>query len=189
MVKKNIEYFKKEGVKQYNDKYNYIKIEKGYIFLECKINNHKIRIRKDRFLNRKNKKLCSECLKNISEKQCKVCDVIKPINNYYKNKMTIDGYRHICIKCSLIKSTTYNKEHKGKIKENQKIYKDKNKDKIKKYEKNRYQKNKININKINNMWNKITKIKLNNIRKNIMKKIKKFYWKIKEIIGIMRMMS
>ena len=47
-------------------------------------------------------------------KRCNDCKEIKPLNEYNKDKKSKDKLTHICKKCSIKKSTDFNKSIKGR---------------------------------------------------------------------------
>jgi hypothetical protein len=54
------------------------------------------------------RKICKVCIKNgltmkdikvTEDKRCEACEVIKPINQFYRNRALIDGYERRCKNC------------------------------------------------------------------------------------------
>lgn len=61
----------------------------------------------------------------VSEKQCTKCKDVKPIDDFYKNKLTSDGHSIYCIPCTKINSQNYFQRKKLKLNkiENDKLMK------------------------------------------------------------------
>lgn len=52
----------------------------------------------------------------MCEKKCKKCDLVKPIEYFYKNKGNKDGYAGSCAECMKAKSAQYRKDNPLKVK-------------------------------------------------------------------------
>jgi hypothetical protein len=63
----------------------------------------------------------------ITHKICKICNILKSINNFYLRKLNKDGYRNYCKECCAKQHKGYNQKHKEEIKEQRKIYIQENK--------------------------------------------------------------
>jgi hypothetical protein len=75
-------------------------------------------------------------------KKCNECKIEKPLNEFFKRKISIDGVQHKCKECRKIIDKKYNKKYRGEIKEYNKQYNKENKDKIRKQQKQYYLKTK-----------------------------------------------
>ena len=66
--------------------------------------------------NPKLKQFCSlKCNKNITEKYCTSCKIIKSVDKWGKNKASHDGLQSWCIKCRQKKSEEYFEKNKSII--------------------------------------------------------------------------
>ena len=60
---------------------------------------------------RKRKIVLIEKYKNRTEKKCKHCGIIKPLDRFYRAKRTLDGYIGHCIPCERVRA---NKKRRAK---------------------------------------------------------------------------
>jgi hypothetical protein len=63
-------------------------------------------------------------------KTCSKCKLIKPLNDFSKNKSSNDGFQHYCKECKKIIDISYRNKNKDKIKINHKLHREQNKDKV-----------------------------------------------------------
>lgn len=103
-------------------------------------------------------------------KVCKVCEVEKPISEFYLRKDSIDGHRHDCSQCHRLNKKNYRNEFPEKEKNNTFKWRKNNPEKIKTLSKKYYYENKeriINQNKNYYYTNKKVIIKKTIIREKI----------------------
>jgi 5-methylcytosine-specific restriction endonuclease McrA len=63
-------------------------------------------------------------------KTCNSCNTSKPVNEFYKNRTTKDGYEIICKECNKLKGKVYRTTYKEKISAQKKSYRQVNKEKV-----------------------------------------------------------
>lgn len=86
-------------------------------------------------------------------KQCSKCKIVKPLEEYHKDKSSKNGLRSICKECRRPISKIYYLENKEKINKNNKRYHEKNKEKINERRKRYYLKNKEKFIENNKCYN------------------------------------
>jgi len=69
------------------------------------------------------------------KKYCKICKKTYPVNMFYKEKNSVDGYRCYCKKCFREEVRKYKEENKDKVSEYYKNYRKRNKERLNKYQK------------------------------------------------------
>lgn len=73
----------------------------------------------------------------MSSKICSVCNLLKDLSCFSKNKSKIDGLQTVCKSCASDKSKVYyqnnSEKHKNNVRENNKLYRHKNQEFILEY--------------------------------------------------------
>lgn len=81
----------------------------------------------------------------VAEKRCNRCSLVKPINEFDKDKSKKDGFRAICKECRVELRRKYYKEHKDEVLKKMREYYDKHKEGKLKYSEEYYEKHKEQI--------------------------------------------
>ena len=74
----------------------------------------------------------------MESKKCSKCDVVKPLDEFYKEKPRKDGHRSDCKECLKQYNSQYKHDNKEKISEQKKQYRQDNKKELNEYQRNRY---------------------------------------------------
>lgn len=82
------------------------------------------------------------------EKVCRICNITKPLSEFYKHHITKDGYKHFCKLCDKLKAKNYYEGHKDLIVKRALEYQAKNKEERSSYKKEWYKKNKERISQL-----------------------------------------
>jgi hypothetical protein len=126
----------------------------------------------------------------MENKKCTKCLEEKPLNEYYKQPKSSDGYKTICKSCGKIVRRIYQKLNRVKLNEKQKNYTKIQPDKIKKTTKKWRDKNKEIVQKNNKVYRENNPSKIALLKKKwnaenkekIKEKQKEYYKKNKEAI-------
>lgn len=119
---------------------------------------------RERYERYRQKNITERLLNPISEKQCNVCNVVKPIDEFSTSITHKDGYKNTCKICVNNYSKTYRNKNIEKELQRAKNYYENNKDKKKEY---------AELNK-EHIVNKNKNYRINN-KKTIAEKQKKWY--------------
>lgn len=99
----------------------------------------------------------------METKQCGKCKIIKPVNEFHKDKYAKSGYTHNCGKCKSEEQKEYRKNNPGYLAKKRSSYREnspyyykeyykKNIEKIKEYGKKRYEDNSERLKEANKKW-------------------------------------
>ena len=127
---------------------------------------------RERYERYRQKNITERLLNPITEKQCNICDIVKPIDEFSASITHNDGYKNTCKICTNEYSKKYRQNNIDKELERAKKYYEKNKDKKKEY----VELNKEHISNISKNYRKLNKDILS-------EKQKKWYKENKEIIS------
>lgn len=54
-------------------------------------------------------------MESVNKKKCSGCKTEKPLENFYKNKLVLDGHSNYCIDCTKVNSKKYFERKKERI--------------------------------------------------------------------------